>query len=87
MFSSPLSFLEVVSSLPSWDVGSQRSLFFFEMIFLRIQLFPVLYGWLLEDQEIARILLSILLLRTVCTDALCRDPYNRLLNLTNSEET
>jgi hypothetical protein len=74
-FPSSLGLPEVVSSLPSWDVASQRSSFSPGMVSLYVQPFPVLHGWLLEDQEISGVLLSVLLLRAVCADALCGDPH------------
>jgi hypothetical protein len=46
------------------------------MVFLYVQSFLVLYGWLLEDQEIFEVLLLVLLLYTICVDALRGDPRN-----------
>jgi hypothetical protein len=78
-FPSSLGFPEVVSSLPFWDVESQRSLISPRMVSLCVQPFPVLHGRLFEDQEIAGVLLSVLLLRAVCADALCGDPHTTVV--------
>jgi hypothetical protein len=52
---------KVGAFFPSWDVESQRSLFSPGVIPLRVESVPVVHGWLLEDQEVVRVLLSFLL--------------------------